>query len=108
MHVAHTARLETFDIFSQAAKTGCSLLLQRPSAFSDGAFDCALGGVVSGTSESENELEVRLIDGTEESEDFVDKGELGVSGEPISGDCGVGLSAPSPSHKGAGRGFRWI
>jgi len=86
---------------------GCNLL-HRPLAFGDGAFDCVRDGVVGRTFESENELEVRLMDGTEESEDFVDKGGPGVSGEPISGDCGVGLSVPSLSQKRAGRVFRWM
>jgi len=103
MHVAHTARLETFDIFSQAARMGCISLLHRPLAFSGGGP----GEAVIKMSKSENDEEVRLMAGIEEREDFMDKGELGGFSELVSGDCGVGLSVPSPSHKlGAERCFR--
>jgi len=44
------------------------------------------------------------MDGIDESEDFMDRGELGES----AGDCGVGLSAPPPCRKGSGRDFRRI
>lgn len=100
--MAHTARLETFDILSQAARTGCSFLLHCPSAFSNDA----LHDVVNKTSEAKNDDEVRLMEGINECEDSMDKGELGESGERVSGDCGVGLSTPSPSHKDAGLGSR--
>lgn len=44
---------------------------------------------------------MRLMDGIEESEEFMDKGELGGLGESVSGDCGARLlDATSPCHKG--------
>lgn len=101
--MAHTARFETLDIFSQAARMGCNLQLLRPSAFSDGAFDCAPDEMIDLTSESETEDEVRLMDGIDEREDFMDRGELG---ESVAGDCGVGLS--SSCHKRSERDFRRI
>jgi hypothetical protein len=99
--VEQTARLETFDIFSHAARTGCNLLC-TPSSASDGAFDFLLDDRASAV---ENEDEVRLMDGTDESDDFMDNGELGVLGEPVSGECGVGLPTASPCHKDTGRCF---
>lgn len=54
-------------------------------------------------SESETEDEVRLMDGIDESEDFIDRGELG---ESVSGDCGLGLSTAFSCHKRSERVFR--
>jgi len=103
MHVEQTARLETFDIFSHAARTGCSVLLHAPPPSSDGAFDGPLDDSgVGRTSKVEKEDDVRLMDGMEESDDFMDNGELGELGESVSGECGVGLPAASPCHKGTG------
>lgn len=108
MHVAHTARVETFDIFSHAARMGCSFLLHLPpGASSESAFDRTLDGPIADrTSEAQKEDDVRLIDGTEESDDFMDNGELGVLGESDSGDSGVGLAAASPCHKDTKRGAK--
>jgi hypothetical protein len=108
MHVAHTARVETFDIFSHAARMGCNFLSNLPpGASSESAFDRALDDPVADrTSEAEKEDDVRLIDGTEESDDFMDNGELGVLGASDSGDCGVGLVAASPCHKDTERGAK--
>jgi hypothetical protein len=93
MHVEQTAWLETLDIFSHAAKTGCKLLC-RPSPASD-----AFGFLSDKASEAENEDDVRLMEGMDESDDFMDNGELGELGEAVSGDGG-GLSTSSPCHKG--------
>jgi len=97
MHVEQTARLETLDIFSHAARMGCNLLC-RPSSASD-----VFGFLSDRTPEAENEDDVRLMEGTDESDDFMDNGELGVLGEAVSGDGGVELSTPPPCHKGTGR-----
>jgi hypothetical protein len=103
MHVAHTARLETFDIISHAARTGCNLLVPR-SASNDDSLDRPLDEPPADrTSEAEKEEDVRLIDGTNERDDFMDKGELGEHGEPVSGDFGAGLAAASLCHKGTER-----
>jgi len=95
--VEQTARLETLDIFSHAAKTGCNLFC-RPSPASD-----AFGLLSDKAPEAENEDDVRLMEGTDGSDDFMDKGELGELGEAVSGDGGVGLSTSSPCNKGTGR-----
>jgi len=104
MHVAHTDRVETLDIFSHAARMGCNFLLHfPPGASSESAFDRALDEPVADrTSEAQKEDDVRLMDGTEESEDFMDNGELGVLGESDSGDC----VAASACHKETERGGR--
>jgi hypothetical protein len=85
MQVAHTALLESLDIFSQAARIGC-ILLYRPSAFGGDAFTRAPDADVTELSKSKNDEEVRLMDGIEECEDSMDKGEVGESGELGSGD----------------------
>ena len=109
MHVAHTDRVETFDIFSHAARIGFNFLLHLPpGASSETAFDRTLDEPVADrTPEAEKEDDVRVMDGTEESDDFIDNGELGVHGESDSGDCMVGLVlAAFPYHKDTERGGR--
>jgi len=95
--VEQTARLESLDIFSHAAKMGCNLLC-RPSPASD-----AFGFLSDRAPEAENEEDVRLMEGTNESDDSMDNGELGELGEAVSGEGGVGLSTSSPCHKDTGR-----
>lgn len=81
MHVAQTAAVETFDLLSQAAKTGWSSL----HCLSDGALDgVADEGAVDWTSDVE---EVRLTDRMDETDDFVDSNEVGEPGD----DWGLGI-----------------
>jgi len=98
--VEQTARLETFDIFSHAARTGCNLLY-RPSACNDRDLVWPLDKPrFDNVSEAENEDDVRLMDGMEESDDLMNNGELG---GVVSGDCRVGLAHAFPWHKSTGR-----